>query len=138
MRLFFRTVTAVFLTMQVQAAPTLTDFWKGKAAWIKDVDRIGADFGFHFLSIIPQKRELWAYYINNYTGADGKLKMTIGRARGKDAGQPGAARAVRDGLMPIRGWSPTLPTVAQVNAMPPKFVVVTTTGSATPVRAPEL
>ena len=84
MKRLFQVITAVFLLTQVQAAPTLTDFWNGKAEWVKDAEGIGANFGFHFISIIPEKRELWAYYINNYTSAEGKFKMTIGRARGLD------------------------------------------------------
>lgn len=74
----------VFLAVQAQAAPTLTDFWNGQATWVKDTGKIGSSFGFHFVSILPRDHELWAYYINNYTAADGKFKMTIGRARGTD------------------------------------------------------
>src|SRR3954452_6549850 len=73
-----------FLAVQAPAAPTLTDFWNGQAAWVKDGGNIGSSFGFHFISIPQSDRELWAYYINNYTAADGKFKMTVGRARGID------------------------------------------------------
>ncbi len=67
------------------AAPSLTDFWGGKAAWVKDAEMVGGAFGFHFPSIIPAGDELWAYYIHNHTASDGKSKMGIGRARGTDA-----------------------------------------------------
>ena len=76
--------TTVFLGFQACAGPTLTDFWNGKAAWVKDAGKIGSSFGFHYVSILPGDHNLWAYYIHNYTAADGKFKMTIGCARGTD------------------------------------------------------
>ncbi len=74
----------MFFSIAVPAAPTLTDFWNGQATWVKDADKIGTNFGFHFISVVPGKKNIWAYYINNYTAADGKFKMTIGRAHGAD------------------------------------------------------
>jgi len=35
MKYLFRVAAAAFLAAQTQAAPTLTDFWDGKAAWVK-------------------------------------------------------------------------------------------------------
>jgi hypothetical protein len=83
MRLFLYLFISIFLAArQTQSAPTLDDFWQGKAAWVKDAEKIGSNFGFHFVSIIPNHHDLWAYYIHNYEAPDGKLKMAIGRARG--------------------------------------------------------
>jgi predicted GH43/DUF377 family glycosyl hydrolase len=65
-------------------APTLTDLWDGKAAWVPDAEKIGASFDFHFPSIVPQPDGLSGFYIHNYTPADGRFKMSIGRARGSD------------------------------------------------------
>lgn len=64
--------------------PSLTDFWEGRGKWVKDADQIGRDFGFHFISIHQEDGQLYAYYINGYTAADGRSKMSIGRARGRD------------------------------------------------------
>ncbi len=77
-------VVVFFFSVQGRAAVSLTDFWNGNANWVKDAQKIGGDFDFHFVSILPRQNELWAYYIHNYTAPDGKFKMTIGRARGKD------------------------------------------------------
>ena len=83
-RCLLHLVAGVFFSVQASASPSLTDFWNGNAKWVKDADKIGADFGFHFVSILLQPNELWAYYIHNYTAPGGKFKMTIGRARGQD------------------------------------------------------
>ena len=72
------------ITLRLAAAPTLDDLWRGDAAWVPDADRIGSDFGFHFISILPGERPLQAYYIHNYPAVDGAIKMAIGRARGSD------------------------------------------------------
>jgi hypothetical protein len=77
-------IAMVFFGVQAGASPSLTDFWNGNAKWVKDAEKIGSDFDFHFVSILAQPHELWAYYIHNYTAPDGKFKMTIGRARGQD------------------------------------------------------
>src|SRR4051794_29407449 len=65
-------------------APTLTDLWNGKATWVKDADNVGREFHFHYISILLHDRELFAYYIHNYTAVDGKFKQAVGRARGTD------------------------------------------------------
>ena len=67
-----------------RSAATLTDLWDGKAAWVNDAEKIGSSFDFHFVSMLRQADELWAYYIKHYTAADGRFKMTVGRARGTD------------------------------------------------------
>jgi hypothetical protein len=69
---------------RVEAGASLAEFWEEKAIWVKDADKIGASFDFHFLSILRNQNELWAYHIHNYTAPDGKFKMAIGRARGTD------------------------------------------------------
>jgi predicted RNA binding protein YcfA (HicA-like mRNA interferase family) len=68
----------------VGSKPTLTDLWNGNAAWTPDTDKIGAAFGFHFISILPDNGNLYAYYIQNRTAPDGKLNITVGRAHGTD------------------------------------------------------
>jgi len=77
----------VVSTLSARAAspPTLTDLWDAKAAWVRDAEKIGGAFEFHFPSLIRNDRELWAYYIHNHTSkGDGKSRMAIGRARGVD------------------------------------------------------
>ena len=84
MRISSHIAITVLLSVQAQAAPTLTDLWNGQATWVKDTGSIGSSFGFHFVSILPRDQELWAYYIGHYTAADGRSKLTIARARGTD------------------------------------------------------
>src|SRR4051794_23293046 len=62
----------------VVAPPTLADLWNGRATWVRDARNVGADFNFHFLSILPDGSTLWAYFI---TVAP---KMGIGRAQSTD------------------------------------------------------
>ncbi len=64
--------------------PALEDLWDGRAVWVGDGEKIGRDFKFHYLSILGGKDDLWAYYITHATGADGKFKMGVGRARSVD------------------------------------------------------
>lgn len=101
MKLLLQITAAVFLTVQAQAGPTLTDFWNGQAVWVKDAEKIGSNFGFHFISILPRDREWWAYYIHGYTATDGKSKMAIGRARGTDG-----IRWTNDGMVLNVGPAP--------------------------------
>ncbi len=84
MRTFLQIIVAVLLALQSQAGPTLTDFWNGKALWVKDADKIGTNFGFHFISVLRGGTDIQAYYIHNYPATDGRIKMAIGRARGRD------------------------------------------------------
>jgi hypothetical protein len=66
------------------ASPTLTDLWDDKAAWVKDAERIGSSFSFHYPSIVQNGDEFWGFYLSNYAQPDGKFKMPIGRARSTD------------------------------------------------------
>jgi hypothetical protein len=84
MRALFLIFAASFLAIQAAAGPTLTDLWNGNAMWVKDAENIGRDFGFHFISIHHDTRDLQAYFIYNYKTADGKLKSAIGLARSND------------------------------------------------------
>ena len=84
MRISAHIALTIFLAFEAQGAPTLTDFWNGQATWVKDTGKIGSSFGFHFVSILPRDDVLYAFYIGHYTAADGRSKLTIGRARGTD------------------------------------------------------
>jgi hypothetical protein len=84
LRVLLQIFAVGFLTIHATAEPTLTDFWNGKAMWVKDTDNIGRDFGFHFISILHDGGDIQAYYIHNYRAADSKLKSTVGRARSRD------------------------------------------------------
>src|SRR5688572_27143992 len=76
-------------TSSVAYAQTLADLWDGWAKWELAAEKVGGDFTFHCLSILPhdgpRAPELLAYYIANYTTPDGKHRMGIGRARSDDA-----------------------------------------------------
>ena len=65
-------------------AVTLTDLWDGRAAWVRDAENVGAEFKFHYVSILREGEELWAFYIHNHSAADGTIKMGVGRARSTD------------------------------------------------------
>lgn len=67
-----------------RSGPTLTDFWNGHATWTASAGGIGRGFGFHFLSITEEQRELRAYFISNHNTANGKTKSAVGRARSTD------------------------------------------------------
>ena len=84
MKLLAQIAITVLLAVQAQAAPSLTDLWNGQATWVTNASKIGGSFGFHFISILPSDHELWAYYIGHYNAADGRSKLTVGRARGTD------------------------------------------------------
>jgi hypothetical protein len=65
-------------------AQPLEDLWDGHARFELAAEKVGGDFGFHCLSILPQDDKLLAYYISNYTIPEGKWRMGIGRARSDD------------------------------------------------------
>ena len=68
---------------RLRSGPSLTDFWDGKAEWIPDAEGLGHDFGFHFPSMLAGDRDIWAYYIANYS-KNGQSKSAVGRARSMD------------------------------------------------------
>jgi hypothetical protein len=70
--------------------------------WVKDADNVGSEFHFHYISILLRDRELFAYYIHNYTAVDGKFKQAVGRARGTDG-----IRWTNDGMVMNVGRAPT-------------------------------
>ena len=86
-------VVALLLTIAPTAwSQTLADLWDGRAKWDLAAEKVGADFTFHCLSILPQDGPraggapaLLAYYIANYAAPDGRHRMGIGRARSDDA-----------------------------------------------------
>jgi beta-xylosidase len=63
---------------------SLNDLWDDKAAWVPDAQKVGGAFSFHYLSLVRERDEVWAYYIHNHAGTDGKFKQAIGRARSRD------------------------------------------------------
>jgi hypothetical protein len=63
---------------------TLADLWDGRAKWDLVAEKVGADFTFHCLSILPQEGKLLGYYIANYAAPDGRQRMGIGRALSDD------------------------------------------------------
>jgi hypothetical protein len=87
---------AIVIALALAVAPaawgqTLADLWDGRAKWDLAAERVGADFTFHCLSILPQEGSragrapaLLGYYIANYTTPDGRHRMGIGRARSDD------------------------------------------------------
>ena len=78
-------IALVFTAGSPAWGQTLADLWDGRAKWELAAEKVGADFTFHCLSILPQEGKLLGYYIANYTAADGKHRMGIGRARSDDA-----------------------------------------------------
>ena len=75
-------VIALLLTVAPTAwGQTLADLWDGRAKWDLAAEKVGGDFTFHCLSILPQDGKLLGYYIANYTTADGRHRMGIGRAQ---------------------------------------------------------
>ena len=71
---------ALLLTVASTAwGQTLADLWDGRAKWALVAENVGGDFTFHCLSILPQDGKLLGYYIANYTTADGRHRMGIGR-----------------------------------------------------------
>lgn len=80
----FLPAVIALLSLNVLAGPTLTEFWNGRGKWVKDADKIGSGFGFHFPSIHQTKSGLEAFYIHHYVAKNGRLKMTVGLAYGAD------------------------------------------------------
>jgi predicted GH43/DUF377 family glycosyl hydrolase len=77
--------TALLLTVaSTVRSQSLADLWDGRAKWAIAAEKVGADFTFHCLSILPWNRKLLGYYIANYTTPDGRHKMGIGRACSDD------------------------------------------------------
>ena len=66
------------------SAQTLADLWDGRAKWDLAAEKVGADFTFHCLSILPHDGKLLAYYIANYTNPANQNRMGIGRAHSVD------------------------------------------------------
>ena len=86
-----RAILIALLSSVAACAPcawsqTLAELWDGRAKWDLAAERVGADFTFHCLSILPQDGlpAMLGYYIANYTTPDGKHRMGIGRSRSND------------------------------------------------------
>ena len=78
-------VIAILLILAPAAwGQTLAELWEGRAKWELAAEKVGTEFTFHCLSVLPSDGGLLGYYIVNYTAPDGRHRMGVGRARSDD------------------------------------------------------